>query len=94
MVGYGKDTPPQAQDPFGSVLYPAHFGHSSVYHLLLPRYYTFFSSYELGLVPNTVLSCLSQPCTHLQVPASPSSTTGYGKPVQVQGPLLYAPGTL
>lgn len=63
MGCYGKDTQPQAQDPFGSVLHPARFGQSSVHHLPLPHYYTFFLSHVLGPAPDTVLSCLSALCS-------------------------------
>lgn len=72
-----------------------HLGLCSIQHVLDKVQYTIFHYLII-----TRFSCLMfwdqlqtqschacQPCAHLQVPASPSSTTGHGKAMQVQGPL-------
>lgn len=77
MGCYGKDTQPQAQDPFGSVLHPARSGQSSMYHLPLPHYYMFFlvpcagtSSRHSPVMP--VSPVLTFRCQHC--PAAPQGT--------------------
>lgn len=72
-----------------------HLGLCSIQHVLDKVQYTIFHyliitrfSCPMCWDQLQTQSCHAcQPCAHLQVPASPSSTTGHGKATQVQGPL-------